>query len=81
VPTGFKDLWQKVAPTCGIDWATIAGTSTTTVRRPLPAYMGVIVVDAVRPVTSPGPSFSGHIVVVRTGSGYPDRGMVEAQVC
>ena len=81
VPPAFKDLWQKVAPTCQIDWSTLAGSGSPTVKRPLPDYMGVIVISPVRPPTSTGPSFAAHLVVVRTDPRYPSRGTVEAQIC
>jgi hypothetical protein len=81
VPPGFNDLWQKVAPTCRIDWSTLAGSGSPTVKRPLPDYMGVIVISPVRPPTSTGPSFAAHVVVVRTDPRYQNRGTVEAQIC
>ena len=81
MPPGFKDLWQKLAPTCQIDWSIVAGSSSPTVKRPLPGYMGVIVISPVRPPTSTGPSFAAHVVVVRTDPRYQNRGTVEAQIC
>ncbi len=81
VPPGFKDLWQKVALTCQIDWSAVVGSSSPTVKRPLPDYMGVIVISPVRPPTSTGPSFAAHVVVVRTDPRYPSRGTVEARIC
>src|SRR5256886_6324927 len=35
VPPAFKDLWQKAAPTCRIDWSAVIGSSSPTVKRPL----------------------------------------------
>jgi hypothetical protein len=81
LPTSLKDWWQKIAPTCGIDWGTITGNTSPTARRPLPDYMGVIVINALRDSTSRSTGVTGHIVVVRTDTRHPSRGTVEAQVC
>jgi len=93
VPGKLNDLWQKIAPTCGIDWATITGSGSPTVGGSLPDYMGVIVISPVKPSTSTRPQITGHIVVVRTNTaqkrdrgdwddmGRTGRGTIEAQVC
>ena len=89
VPARFKELWPKLAPTCGIDWATITGNGSPTVKRPLPDYMGVIVISSVRQART-SPRITAHIEIVRTNATQkrdpgdwedPGRGVVEAQVC
>jgi hypothetical protein len=68
-PANFKDFWQKLAPTCGIDWATITGNGRSTVGSSLPDYMGVIVISPVRQSDSRNPGVTAHIVIVRTKAG------------
>src|ERR1700730_2379350 len=79
--SSWKELWQKLAPACGIDWGTITGKASPRVRRPLPDYMGVIVISRAIESASRSTGITAHIVVVRTNTRRPDRGMVEAQIC
>ena len=80
-PSSWKELWPKLAPSCGIDWGTITGKGTPTVRRPLPDYMGVIVISRAIESASRTTGIAAHVVVVRTNTRHPGRGTVEAQVC
>jgi hypothetical protein len=80
-PSSWKELWPKLAPSCGIDWGIITGKGGPTVRRPLPDYMGVIVISRAIESASRSTGITAHIVVVRTNTRRPDRGTVEAQIC
>jgi len=79
--SSWKELWQKLAPACGIDWGTITGNGSLTVRRPLPDYMGVIIISRAIESASRSTGITAHIVVVRTNTRRPGRGTVEAQIC
>ena len=65
----LKELWQKIAPTCGVDWGTITGNSSPAIGSSLPDYMGVIVISPVRESASRNSGMTAHIVIVRTKSG------------
>ena len=70
-PAQFKGFAAAPAvPACGTGWVTRPGASSEPPAGPLPEYVGVIVASS---VSASGASISGdtgHIVVVRTDSGY-----------
>ena len=73
-PTDFKGFASMLHPDpptmCGATWKSAPGNSPPPPAAPLPAYMGVLVTDA---VDANGKTRSGgvvHIVVVQPGSGY-----------
>ncbi|HEY7264087.1 MAG TPA: beta-galactosidase [Trebonia sp.] len=72
-PAEFKGFAAAPAvPACGTGWETKPGASSAPPAGPLPEYLGVIAASSVSSA-GPGSSISGdtgHIVVVRTGSGY-----------
>jgi hypothetical protein len=68
-PANFKDFWQKLAPACGIVWATITGNSNLATGSSLPDYMGVIVISPIRQSAARNLGITAHIVIVRTKAG------------
>jgi arylsulfotransferase ASST len=68
-PARFKELWPKLPPSCGIDWATIIGSTSPAVGSSLPDYMGVIVISPVRQSGPRNADITAHLVIVRTKAG------------